>query len=76
VGLHNSKDKVDFTVNLEAIHAPPGAGYRDARLPRLIHSRRRTWWTAETGHPIGLVAEDMLADFRDYGRPASHPGCR
>jgi hypothetical protein len=67
---------VDFTVNLEAIHAPPGAGYRDARLPRLIHSRRRTWWTAETGHPIGLVAEDMLADFRDYGRPASHPGCR
>jgi hypothetical protein len=31
VGLHNSKDKVDFTVNLEAIHAPPGTAYRDAR---------------------------------------------
>ena len=61
---------MDFTVNLEAIHAPPGTAYRDARLPRLIHNRRRTWWTVETGHPIELVAEDMLADFRDYGWPA------
>jgi hypothetical protein len=24
----------------------------------------------ETGHPIEPVAEDMLADFRDYGWPA------
>jgi hypothetical protein len=68
--IHNNKDKVDFTVNLEAIHAPPGTAYRDARLPRLIHSRRGTWSTVETGLPIEPVAEDMLADFRDYGWPA------
>jgi hypothetical protein len=47
-----------------------GAAYRDMRLLRLIHSRRRTWWTAETGHPIESAAEDMLGDFRDHGWPA------
>lgn len=48
----------------------PGAAYRDMRLLQLIHSRRRTWWTAETGHPIESAAEDMLGDFRDHGWPA------
>jgi hypothetical protein len=52
------------------IHASIGAACRDMRLLRLIRSRRRTWWTVETGHPIEPVAEDMLADFRDYGWPA------
>jgi hypothetical protein len=47
-----------------------GAAYRDMRLLRLIHSRRRTWWTAETGHPIESAAEDMLGDFHDHGWPA------
>lgn len=66
---HSSKQKVDFTVNLVAGYDPTMKGYWDSRLDSLVPGRS-SWWTVETGHPIGPVAEDLLTAFRGYGWPA------
>jgi hypothetical protein len=67
---YNTKDEVEFTINLGAAYTPTGDGYWDDRIGAVMPARRDTWWTLRTGQPIEPVAAAALAAIRSYGWPA------
>jgi hypothetical protein len=67
---HNTKDEVEFTINLGAAYTPTGDGYWHERIGAVMPARRDTWWTLQTGQPIETVAAEVLAAIRSYGWPA------
>ncbi len=67
---YNTKDTVEFTINLGAAYAPTSHGYWHDRIGEVMPARRDTWWTLRAGHPIEPVAGEVLAAIRTYGWPA------
>ncbi len=67
---YNTKDTVEFTINIGAAYAPTSDGYWHDRIGKVTPARRDTWWTLRAGHPIEPVAGEVLAAIRTYGWPA------
>ncbi len=68
--VHSTKDRVNFTVHLGAIHAPTNAMYWTHSLLGLIPGNQDAWWTVRADGPVQPVAAKFLAAVRSYGWPA------